>query len=75
MPTAETIEQINSAKQKQRNIIITCNKAIADIQANILVLQTALSNQNRAKQQAQDIINSLNTDFPDAVNPLPIGVK
>lgn len=67
-------EKIKEAKNKQRAIIVDCDKAIADIKANIKVLQDALAAQTLVKKRAQDILNDLDTDFPDISNIPPTGV-
>lgn len=72
--TPSSKEKIKEAKEKQRSIIADCNKAIADIEANIKVLQDALAAQTKVKQQAQKILNDLDADFPDIIDMTPIGV-
>ena len=74
----ESKEQIKESKDKQKAIIADCDKAIADIQYNMDVLQKALTAQNEAKTQAQSTLDDLNTDFPDipaVVDVVPGEVK
>lgn len=66
--------KIIEVKEKQRNVIIGCDKAIADLEANIQTLQVELATQNQIKQQAQNILKDLDIDFPDVVEAEPIGV-
>ena len=63
--TPESKEQIRASKEKQKAVIIECDKAILDIQSNIGVLQEALVTRNAVKKQAQDTLDSLDQDFPD----------
>ena len=73
--TPESKEEIKAAKEKQKNIIIDCDKAITDIQSNIKVLQKTLAAQNTTKKTAQDILDSLDKDFPDVPDILDIPDK
>lgn len=66
--------KIIEVKGKQRDIIIGCDKAIADLKANIQTLQAALATQNQIKQQSQNILNDLDSDFPDVGEVAPVGV-
>ena len=72
--TPESKEQIRGSKEKQKAIIIECDKAIADIQSNVSELQKALATQNAIKKQAQDTLSGLDKDFPD-ITQTPIEVK
>ena len=63
----ESKEQIRLSKQKQEDVIVGCDKAIADIQSNLEALQEAMAMQNDTKKKAQDTLNELNSDFPDVV--------
>jgi len=65
--TPESKEQIKSVKEKQRGIIIECDKAINDIQENIKVLQEVLGVQQTNKKCAQDTLDGLDKDFPDVI--------
>lgn len=66
--TLESKEQIKAAKQKQKDVIHECDRAIADIQTNIQVLQKVLANQKATKKQAQNILDKLSRDFPDVAS-------
>jgi len=68
--TPESKEQIKTAKQKQKDIILECDNASADVQGNISVLQEALSKQNEVRKQAQDTLAGLDSDFPDVTDTL-----
>lgn len=66
----ESKEQIRVSKRKQKDILVGCDKAIADIQSNLEALQEAMAMQNDVKKKAQDTLNELDSDFPDVVDAI-----
>lgn len=59
-----TKEQVDLAKATQRLVIAECDKAIADLQRNIAVLQDLIVQQGNKKKMAQDTLSDLENDFP-----------
>lgn len=71
--TPSSKEKITEAKEKERSTIIGCDKAIADLKANIQALQDTVAVQTQVKQQAQNILKDLDSDFPDISGIAPSG--
>lgn len=62
-----TKAEVEKAKQTQRAIIAECDKAIADLQYNIGVVQDLVIQQRTKKNVAKDTLAALIKDFPEVV--------
>ena len=67
MPDPLTKEQVEKAKGTQKGIIAECDKALADLQSNIGVLQALGTQQKVNKKAAKDVLAALEKDFPSGV--------